>query len=108
MTETERIVFHRRLLDAELRALRVQHLVTSGLMATDPKLDERLADENADIPAIARSLAAKAPSYAIAETESAEKWAERIADEAQKSGTTVQNYLKARPSGLWRKQATGE
>ncbi len=76
-------------------------------MLTDPTLDEKLADENADIPAIARSLAANAPSYALVEAESAEKWAERIADEAQKSGTSVQNYLKARyvsPSELRREQ----
>ncbi len=96
MTEAERIVFHRRLLDAELRALRVQPLVTAGLMATDNGLDEKLADENADLPAIARSLAARAPSYALTEVETAEKWAERIADDAKKSGTTVQDYIKAR------------
>jgi len=99
--------FNRRLLDAELRALRVQPLVTAGLMATDPDLHEKLADENADIQAIARSLASKAPSYALAEAETAEKWAERIADQAQKSGTSIQNYLKpryVRPSELLRVQ----
>jgi len=108
MTRDEIIIFNRRLLDAELRALRVQPLVTAGLMATDSALDDKLADENADLPAIARSLVAKAPSYALAEAESAERWAERIADEAQKAGTSVQNYLKARyarPSELRRQQA---
>lgn len=94
MTEQELIAYNRRLLDAELRALKVQPLCTAGLMHSDATLDEKLQQPDAHVAALARDLAGKAPRYAFVQTESAEAWVERIADEAAHTGRSVQEYLK--------------